>query len=86
MKRYQVYLNPQSVAVLDEISGLADFTRSELIREAVDAAAGRIGNLLALINIPPQNYTELDKIVGAIDVKEEKGKKLSENVDEIYYK
>lgn len=52
MKRYQVYLNPQSVSVLDELSKVSDLTRSQLIREAVEGAAARVGNLLALFKAP----------------------------------
>ena len=87
MKRYQVYLDPQNVRVLDEISELSDFSRSTLIQELVDAAANRAGNLLATLTPPKLKvYSELDKIVGSIEIKKKKVVNLSENVDEIYYK
>jgi len=47
MKRYQIYLDPRSVGIFDEASEISDFTRSRLIKEAIDGAASRIGNILA---------------------------------------
>lgn len=86
MKRYQVYLNPQSVNTIDESTELIGLTRSRIIREAVDAAASRIGNFLALVKPRTNNYDWLDKMIGAINIKNKKTVKLSENVDEIYYR
>lgn len=85
MKRYQLYLNPHSVGVLDEASELSIFSRSEIIRQAIDAVSARFGNLLAAF-IPPRSrdYSVWDEVIGSIDVKGEKTVRLSENVDEIY--
>lgn len=70
MKRYQVYLDPHNVGILDEVAEISDFTRSQLIREAVEGAAARVGNLLAFLK-PPKSGSEVN---------------LSETVDEIYHR
>lgn len=87
MKRYQVYLNPQSVRVLDEAEEVFQLSRSRLLREAAEAAANRIGNLLAVFKKPRSaDYSWLDKMIGSIKVKGIKQVHISENVDEIYYR
>ena len=85
-KRYQVYLDPRSVSVLDEMSQAASINRSQIIREVSDAAANRIGNLLAAIK--PQksgNYSWMQEMVGSITLKNKKIINVSERVDDIYY-
>mgnify|MGYP001562360566 CR=1 FL=1 len=86
MKRYQVYLNPQSVHILDEVTHITPISRSELIRAAIDGAASQVGNLLAVIKPNgSRDYSWLDKIVGATTVKGKKRVKISEKIDELYY-
>ena len=86
MNRYQVYLNPQSVATIDEVASMSSFTRSRIIQEAVDAVAGRFGNLLAVITTrTPSHYSEIDKLVGAIGSGSKKVTYSSTRVDDIYY-
>jgi hypothetical protein len=86
MKRYQVYLNPQSINTLDEAAKLIEFTRSEIIREAVDGAAGRIGNLMAKVTKrTPQEYLWFKNLIGSTTIKGKKKVKISEKVDELYY-
>lgn len=87
MKRYQLYLNPQSVHILDEITQVTQVSRSELIRAAIDGAATQVGNLLAVIKPPvSRDFSWLDTLVGSVVKKSRKKVKISENVDEIYYR
>ena len=87
MKRYQVYLNPHSVSILDQAGDIVPRARSQLLREAADAAANRIGNLLAMFKpAKSKDYSWLDKMIGSIKVKGRKTVNISENVDEIYYR
>lgn len=86
MKRYQLYLNPKGVAFIDDISEITSYKRSRILREAVDAMAGRLSNLLAAFMPPPDDYSELDKLNGIFTVKGKKKVNLSTNIDEIYYK
>ena len=87
MNRYQVYLNPQSVATIDEVAKISSLTRSRVIQEAVDAVANRFGNLLATI-VPSKSsrYEWLDELVGSARVKGKKKVSLSTEVDDIYYR
>ncbi|OGF99901.1 hypothetical protein A3D78_02190 [Candidatus Gottesmanbacteria bacterium RIFCSPHIGHO2_02_FULL_39_14] len=85
MKRYQLYLDPRSVKVIDEVTEISDFTRSQLIRETIDAAATRLGNILAAIKpVRSREYSMWEKMIGAIKIKGKKKVNLSESIDEIY--
>ena len=88
MKRYQVYLHPRSVGILDEVAEISPFNRSELIREAIDAVANRFGNLLAVFKpLKKTDYSWWDEMAGSITVGDKnKTVHISENVDEIYYR
>lgn len=86
MRRYQVYLNPHSVSILDELSKVSAFSRSQIIREAVEGAASRVGNLLALFKAPnSRDYSWLEKMTGSLKVKGRKKVNISERVDQLYY-
>lgn len=52
MKRYQVYLKQHTVGICDEVAEVTGRTRSNLIREMMDAAATRTGNPLAVLKPP----------------------------------
>ena len=86
MRRYQLYLDPKSINVLDEVAEVTPLRRSELIRAAIDGAALQVGNLLAVIK-PPKvgDFSWLDSMIGSIIVGKKKVK-ISENIDEIYYR
>jgi len=87
MKRYQIYLNPHSVGILDEVASVSEVTRSELIREAVDAVAARVGVLLSHLKAPDKDsYKWLRELTGTFEVEGKKQVNLSENIDEIYYR
>jgi len=85
-KRYQIYLNSHDVSIVDEISEVSPFSRSQIIREMIAGGASRLANLLSTILPPPNNYSELDKLDGIFTVPGKKKVNLSENVDDIYYK
>lgn len=87
MKRYQVYLDPHSVGILDEAAEISSFSRSQIIREAIDAVSARFSNLLAAFKPPKaRDYKWLDDMVGSIKIKGKKTIRISENIDEIYYR
>lgn len=87
MRRYQIYLNPHSVNIIDELAEMSKLTRSQLLREAVDAVASRFSNLLAVFKPPKaRNYSWLDKMTGSIKIKGGETVNISENVDELYYR
>lgn len=83
MKRYQVYLNPHSVSVLDEFEKISDISRSKIIRSVIDRVAQQLSVAVAEKRKSNKKYL-LDDLVGFIDLKTDKETNFAENVDEIY--
>ncbi len=84
MKRYQLYLNPTSVNVIDEFEQLVDISRSKIIRKIVEIASEQ---LLTLIRRKePQEKYLMDTLAGFIDLKTNKKLDLASTVDEVYLK
>lgn len=83
MKRYQIYLHPQSVEIIDRFQKETDMTRSAVIRLAVDALAHNLAMVLTTkeVDTVPGG---LDEIVGLLTPKDQKTTNLAERVDEIY--
>ncbi len=46
MQRYQIYLEPESVSVLDELAKLTNFSRSQIIRDVIDRMAKEYEKIL----------------------------------------
>ena len=84
MKRYQVYLNPHSVSILDELEGVSDLSRSKVIRALVDRFTNEIAKVLAKRQEPFPKLTHLDKLVGIIDLKSKKPTNYALDDDEMY--
>lgn len=84
MKRYQVYLDPHSVSIFDEVEKYTDISRSKLIRQVIDAVARNLAKTLYTEKLYPQEKYALDSLVGALG---RPGKKTSSarRVNEIYY-
>ena len=72
MKRYQVYLNPHSVSILDDFEKYANISRSKLIREAIDRLAQNLSRVFVEKNEAPKEKITLDSLVGFINVKGQK--------------
>ncbi len=86
MKRYQVYLNPHSVSILDEVEGISNISRSKIVRELVDRFTDQIAKVFTKRNDQPYRLSHLDKLVGAIDQKSKKPTNYALEDDEIYLK
>lgn len=69
MKRYQVYLNPNSVSILDELEKFTSISRSKLIREAVDRLAQNLSKVLVHKGITSDKKMLFDSLIGAINTK-----------------
>ncbi len=67
MKRYQVYLNPKAVSVLDEFEKHASVSRSKLIREAIDRLALNLAKTFTEKGIAPKDRLILDSLIGKIN-------------------
>lgn len=83
MKRYQVYLNPESVEVLDGVEKETRISRSKIIREAVERLAENINATLAERKRKSKKFL-LDDLAGFIDLKTDKETNFAQSVDDIY--
>lgn len=81
MKRYQVYLNQQSVRTLDIFEKEIKLSRSGIIRLAVDALAK---NLILALPAPKAPVGLLDDLVGIITPATKKPTNMAVQVDDIY--
>lgn len=86
MKRYQVYLNQNSVSVLDEFEDLSNISRSKIIRKAIDNVAEQLIKVFAQQKRSGKKEYILDKLAGFVDLKtNDKKMNFSQHVDEIYF-
>lgn len=85
MKRYQVYLNPHSVSVLDVASDTIEMSRSKLIQNVVDRLSEEIIDVVIVEKTSrKKQYAMFDKYAGFIDNGSKKKHNYSQTVDEIY--
>lgn len=84
MQRYQTYLDPHDVSVVDEVENLTDVYRSRQIRSLVALYASEMGKLLAAKGLKNHNYANLDKLVGFIKGDPKKKTNYARNHDDIY--
>lgn len=84
MKRYQVYLNQNSVAILDDFAKPINISRSKIIQMVVDAVAHNLTKVFISTNTPPGDTYILDSLVGSIKVKGRGKTNFAQNIDEIY--
>ncbi len=84
MKRYQLYLNPQSVSVLDDIGDTVDISRSKIIQMVLDGIASNFAKIFRVTQTPPKKTYILDSLVGFVKIKGNKKTNFAQNIDEIY--
>jgi hypothetical protein len=81
MQRHQIYLNPHSVSIIDELSDQAKLSRSLILRMAIDKLAVELAKSLnKLGKNPPKKL--FDSYVGSLSYK--KRDDLSEMKDQDY--
>lgn len=83
MNRYQIYLDPKSINVLDELAKLTNLSRSQIIRDVIDKMASEYRKLLAATDAQRIKNNPLLKMAGFA-----KGGKpgISRNTNQIYLK
>lgn len=85
MKRYQAYLNPHSVSVLDVVGQTVEMSRSKLIQNAVDRLSQEIIDVVLVKKTSREKqYAILDKYAGFIDNGSKKKHNYHQTADEIY--
>ena len=83
MNRYQVYLNPLSVNILDDFESLTNISRSQLIRESIDRLALQLSGLLTVQRQKNKQFL-FDSLSGCIDTGSNKKTNYADTVDDIY--
>lgn len=86
MKRYQVYLNQNSVSVIDDFEKYANISRSRLISASIDRLAENLARLFVAKNIAPQGKYVLDSLVGFLSSKNEEKTDFASKTDDFYLK
>ena len=84
MKRYQVYLNPQSIEIIDRFAAQTHLGRTGVVRDAIDRLAVNLSKILA-----QEQHSiagPLDDLVGIIAMSGRKKTRIAKNIDEIYLK
>ncbi|OGE64937.1 hypothetical protein A3I48_04175 [Candidatus Daviesbacteria bacterium RIFCSPLOWO2_02_FULL_36_7] len=84
MKRYQVYLNQNSVSVLDDFEKISSISRSKVIRQAIDRLAEQLVRVVDDQRSQNKEYI-LDTLNGFVDLKINKKTNFAQEVDEIYF-
>lgn len=84
VKRYQVYLNPNSVSILDDFEKYANISRSRLIREVIDRLAQNLSRVFATKNVKPERKITLDSMVGFISLEGQKNTNYALKGDKDY--
>ncbi len=86
MKRYQLYLNPYSVGILDDVEKISSISRSKLIRHMIDRVSEEMVEVLRIIYGKKKSWDKpiFDSLAGFVDLKTKKKTNFAQNIDEIY--
>lgn len=66
VKRYQVYLDPAAVSILDDFEESSRLSRSQLIRLSVDRLAENLSRVFMTNKVKPHRKYVLDSLSGII--------------------
>jgi hypothetical protein len=69
MNRYQIYLDPHSVATIDEAAQLTGISRSQMIRGVIDRYAQAVAQLFPKRKAGKSMY-HFDKLKGILSVRD----------------
>ena len=81
MKRYQIYLRPNTVKTLEAVAGELEFNRSELIRDVLDRVTNELSKVVTAAGQIRVSNHPLMKLAG---IGTSHTEKVSKNIDEIY--
>jgi len=77
IKRYQVYLNSNSIAIIDDFEKAIGISRSKILRKAIDQIAQTFSQLLPVAKDKPYETPILDSLMGSIRLKTKEKKQYS---------
>lgn len=86
MRRYQVYLNPYSISVLDDLEEIIGISRSKQLRLVINRVAEELASILRAKEASQnKKWFLLDELAGFIDLKTDKKTNFTEDIDEVVY-
>ena len=83
MQRYQIYLEPESVNVLDELAKLTNFSRSQIIRDVISRMAKEYEKLLETNR---KNHLKNNPLLKMAGFAKGPNRDISHHVNDIYLK
>ena len=69
MRRYQIYLDPNSVSILDDFGKVTNISRSKIVSEAIDRLADNIIKIFTVNKIASNKKYNFDKLIGIVNLK-----------------
>jgi len=84
IKRYQVYLNSNSIAIIDDFEKAIGISRSKILRKAIDQIAQTFSQLLPVAKDKSYETPILDSLIGSIKLKTKQKKNYSMEDDMKY--
>lgn len=81
MNRYQIYLDPKDVNILDELAKLTDFSRSQIIRDVISRMVREYEKLL---KIHAKNTFKNNPLLKMAGFAKGPTKNISQNMKEDY--
>lgn len=81
MNRYQIYLDPKDVNILDDLARLTSFSRSQIIRDVITRMARMYEKLL---EAQLRKRSKNDPILKMAGFAKGPTKNISQNIDEDY--
>ncbi len=82
LTRVQVYLDPENLALIDQMAKAVKVRRSQIIRDALDAVAIRYTKVTRLVKPKKRTANALLELSG---IEKSKTGTIGLNVDEIYF-
>lgn len=86
VQRYQLYLSPRTVSIIDEVKTLSNISRSKQMRAVLERYVDLVAKTVLAPNkpTPKKMYANLDKLVGIIKGNPKKKTNYALDDDSIY--
>lgn len=84
MKHYQISINQQTAATLDELEAILKMPKEKIIQKGLSKLKEHFSHTFIWTKPQKKKKYLLDELVGSIDIKGKKTVNFSEHVDDIY--
>jgi hypothetical protein len=84
MKQYQISLDSQSIAALDELEQVLQIPKAKVIQKALAKLKEQFTQSFLVTKQPLRKKYIMDSLAGSIQIKDKKVVNYSEHVDDIY--